>query len=132
MIPADAVINRLLASPTVTDITRVMWAGGTAEAEQMPALTVQVAERPAYSTIQSAIIDTLADITVVALATTYHAAYELAEVIRAALHGFVLAEQGISMGPITWDRLDAALVANVSQTTVYQVPQVFTCTIRRQ
>jgi len=131
MIPADAVINRLLASPTITEITRVMWAGGLADPREIPALIVQVAERPAYPSVEASFLDTRADLTIVALASTYQGAYELAGAARAVLHGYTLDESGISIGPITWDRLDNSSVADYGQAIVYQVPQVFTCNIRR-
>lgn len=132
MTPADVVAQQLLEAPTVTEVTRAIWLGGLAEVKELPALSVQVSERAAYETIDVAMRDTRADVIVSALATTYQAAYDLAVIVGNALHGLVLDETGISVGPLTWARLDPAAVSSIGQATVFEISQVFACNIRRQ
>lgn len=130
--PVDVLLDALLKDPRMAPV-RSGWAGGTADprADEMPCIVAQVAERPAYVSVDQTFTNTAADFTVFAVATVYQSAFQLAELIREILHGRTITGERYTLTPLLWQRLDNALVDFTGQMTIYSLPQVFSCNIRR-
>lgn len=130
MTPAAAIYEKLKADLGVSAITVAHWVGAAQAGE--PAFTItQIAESLEYKTVDG-LGTTRATITVSACATDYERAWELAEAVRTALHhANDVASAGYSFAIISFESLANAIIEGQGQQTIYIIPQVFTCHLRR-
>lgn len=130
MTPASAIYEYLKADAGVSALTVAHWVGAAQAGDQVFTI-INIAESLGYAT-NDGLGDTQTTVTVNACAVDYERAWELAEAIRRALH----AASGITNAAYTFSTLSFQNLANViidgqGQQTIYIIPQVFTCYLRR-
>lgn len=130
MTPAAAIYEKLKADPRISDITTSHWIGA-ADPGDSAFTVIQFSEATAYRS-HDLMRDTSATITVNACAAEYEVAWELAEAVRNALWGAAdVANAKYVFGPISFESLGEAILGGQGQQTIFILPQVFTCTLRR-
>lgn len=130
MTPAAAIYEKLKADPRVSDITVAHWIGA-ADPGNSAFTVIQFSETVAYRSADL-MRDTTATITVNSCATEYERAWELAEAVRNALHSAAdVGNVRYAFGPISFESLGETIIGGQGQQTIFILPQVFTCTIRR-
>lgn len=130
MTPAAAIYEKLKSDPRISDITTSHWIGAADPGESVFTV-IQFSETLAYRTVDR-IRDTRVTITVNACATEYERAWELTEAVRNALHAaFDVGNAAYAFDSLVFESLGEAILGGQGQQTIFILPQVFTCNLRR-